>query len=160
MVTFTVNPPVSSGITQAQLNAVSALIPTVATSAPPAVAANSAVGNATSMYAAANHTHASSVQSTRIAVVGSSGLVTWTFPIAFAASPICVAVAECASGATQPFVTNIVGTASTTAVTFQVFKTATVTLPGLATSLLGYVVSVFGIAPAGTYIHIMARLPS
>lgn len=145
-----------SGVTSAQLAAVQAQIPTAAAVAPPGDSATGTAG-AASPYARADHNHPSTTQAARMAVSGSSGLITWTFPIAFANPPLVMATVENVANATNPYVVNIVGQATTTSVTLQVFKASSSTLPGIALNLLGYVVNIFGNAAAGTYINVIAR---
>lgn len=145
-----------SGVTSAQLAAVQATIPSPAAVLPPSDTLAGAVG-AASPYARADHIHPTTTQAARMAVSGTAGLITWTFPVAFASAPLVMATVENVVSATNPYVVNIVGQATTTSVTLQVFKASSSTLPGLALSLLGYVVQIFGNAAAGTYINVIAR---
>ena len=102
------------------------------------------------------------VQCKRIQVAGASGVATWVFSPAFEVAPICAAIAETPTGASYINVATIVQGSTTTAQTqFVVQQVAkSITLPTLATALLGLVLTLFGFAPAGVYVNCFARRPS
>lgn len=112
-------------------------------------------------YSRADHVHASMVQTARLAA-GAGGLAVWNFPVPYAVGvvPVITATCECPSGTTLPFVVNVVSAPTNTGVTVQVFRTAAVTLPAVALSLLGFAVNQFAAAPAGTMVNLFARKPS
>lgn len=136
-------------------------IPQPATSAPPMIGDVNSKGTGTK-YALEGHTHMSNVQAKRIQIVGSSGQATWTFATPFDVAPVIDATAETPAGATYINVATVlegsVSVTSATIVVQQVVKT--VTLPTLATALLGLVLTLFGFAPAGVYVNCFARRPS
>lgn len=141
---------------QSQMTALQASLPAASNSLPSALANTSLVGTASS-FARSDHTHQSTGQTTRIAVSGIGGLITWTYPIPYTTMPFVVATCECASGASNPYIVNLVGQAGLTSVTLSVFKTTAVTMPAIATNLVNYVVNQFSVAPAGIYVNILAR---
>ncbi|MBO9099430.1 MULTISPECIES: hypothetical protein [unclassified Rhizobium] len=136
-------------------------IPSPATTAPPMIGDVGVKGTGTN-YALEGHTHQSNVQSQRIAVVGTSGIATWAFTTPFDVIPVVIPVAETPSGAAYTNVASVVeGSVTTTSVQIVVQRfVKTITLPSLATSLLGLVLSLFGFAPAGVYVNCIARKPS
>lgn len=85
---------------------------------PPAVADSGSIGTQTLFYAIANHTHASKARKV-IATTAADG----TYMFSYAANPFvnpptCLAVAETAAGVTDVINVQIVGTPTTTSVTF------------------------------------------
>ncbi|KQS79019.1 hypothetical protein ASG25_10545 [Rhizobium sp. Leaf384] len=100
-------------------------------------------------------------QSERIQVVGSAGLATWVYPTAFDVNPSIQATAETPAVATFTNVASVVqGSISKTQVQIAVVQIPkSITLPTLATALLGLVISLFGVAPAGVYVQVYARKP-
>lgn len=95
-------------------------IPTAATSAPPAVTDAGALGTQTTVFALANHTHASKARRI-IATTAADGSYTFNYSaMPFSSAPVCAAVAEVASGVTDVVNVQIVGTPTTTSASFLV----------------------------------------
>lgn len=143
------------------------MLPIPATTAPPTTSTASAIGTVPgagvpAKFARDDHTHKSSVNAARLAVVGAGGVVTWTFatPYANGQVPVCTASVETASNATQPYFCNVIGQPTNTAVQFLVFRGKTQTLGGTLLEIVGTVINLFDFAPEGTYIHCHARLPA
>lgn len=144
-------------ITQADLAATAAAnlalmqaqLPVPASVAPPSIKETSAAGTNTA-YARADHTHKSSVQRQRVSVplTGSTGKGTVTFGQAYDAgvTPIVVTEAQTPDQTSYVYLSSVVSKTNT-GFTVMVRKiNASVTLPGIATSLLGFVVNIFGLA--------------
>jgi hypothetical protein len=104
------------------LNAVQAAIPTAATSTPPAVTDSGSAGTQTTVYALANHTHASKARRS-IVTTATDGSYTWNFSPAFSNPPVCTATAETAAGVTDVINAQIVGSPTTTSASFLVNRT-------------------------------------
>ena len=158
--------PLSSptGATQADLDSnmakLQALIPPAAKTPPPGINVAGAVGETSSSFARADHTHASSVQRERIQVL-SGNTITWTYPKPYNTPPNITYGVENTSGAALPYIANIVGQPGLNSVTLQVFKAQTTTLGGALTALLGLVISPFTTnSVTGIYVHVMAALPT
>ncbi|HEX7933237.1 MAG TPA: hypothetical protein VF573_09200 [Paraburkholderia sp.] len=132
---------------------VTALIPQPATSAPPAVADSGAQGGI-ARYAMENHTHASKIRKSRIAV--SAATYTWTYPTPFGAGvvPICNGIAETAPSATDLINIQIDGAPTNTQCTFRItrYQQSVVSLIGLTTLSLNGV-------PASVNLHLSAMEP-
>lgn len=89
----------------------------------------------------------SSLQRTR-AQTNTSGVLTWTFPVAFAANPIIEVTVEDGTAATW---NHQITSLSTTSVTIQITKTTAVTVLG---------VSVLGLAAnPQAFLHVVAAAP-
>lgn len=142
-----------------------AAMPQPSASAPPPVALNSAVGS-TAPYARADHTHKSSVQRQVIAVVlsGSTGkgIVTFGQPYDPGTTPIVVTESETPDQTGYVNISSVVaGSITNTGFTVMVRRVnATVTLPGLALSLLGFVVNIFGMASGTVNVRYIAAPPT
>ncbi|WP_303763807.1 gp53-like domain-containing protein [Sphingobium yanoikuyae] len=104
-------------------------------------------------FAPFNHTHCSKVRRT-ILTSAADGTVTYTFPIAFNNAPVCVAVAEVASGVTDVVNVQIVGTPTTTSATFLVNRTNRSVV-----SLIGLTVLSVPAQPGATKVHITCIEP-
>lgn len=141
-----------SSVTSA-ISAVQATIPTAATSMPPAVSDGGATGTQTTVFALANHTHASKARRA-IFTSAADGSYTWTFPSAFSAAPVCVAVAEVASGVTDVINVQIIGTPTTTSATFLVNRANR-----SVASLLGLTVLSIPSQPGATKVHAICIEP-
>lgn len=89
------------------------------------------------------------------AVAGSSGRVTWTYPVAYGAGvvPVIQAVAVKPSGSTASYNTQIYTDPTNTSVTVEVQV-----VPNTITGILG-LIGVITPAPAGTKVHIIAKAP-
>lgn len=151
---------ISGGVTQSQVNntvssAISALsIPQPATAAPPSVADSSVLGTS-SLYALANHTHASKVRKIRMQTAA-DGSLTWTFSPPFAAgvTPIVLAVAEAASGVTDVINAQVVDTPTNTGCKLLVNRTQR-----SAVALLGLTILSVPSSPGVTWVHAVALEP-
>lgn len=130
-------------------------VPQPATTMPPGVADNGALGNS-AKYALENHTHASRARK-EIKSVSTSGLFTWTFPTAFGVGsvPICNAMAICPSGTTDVVNVQQEGDATNTQVTFRVtrYQQSVASLLGLT------ILSVNAGIPANTKLALLALEP-
>lgn len=151
-----------AGGVDAQLAAMQASIPTAAQAMPPGVGVGGAKGSQTTAYALADHTHASSVQRQRVtvALAGSSGRFAWTFPASYPVGsiPVVGATVETPDAASYTYDAKVLaGSVTNTGCVIVVNKlNQAVTLPGLATALLGFVVNVFGPATGTVTVHVSA----
>lgn len=136
-----------------RLDALGVSIPKPATMLPLGVEDVSSVGTDQS-YALANHSHASKARKA-IVNVGAVATYTWTYPVAFPAGvvPVCNAIAQVASGTTDLFNAQIIGTPTNTKCTFQINRVSS----GLL-SLLGGALSV-NPTPAAITLHMTALEP-
>lgn len=130
---------------------------------PPAVALAGAAGTAATA-ARADHTHQSSVQAQRAQIALTNGLGTWTYPQAYGAgvTPVIQITAETPSGQTyKNDATIIQGSITNTSCQIYILKVnQSVTLPLLATSLLGFVVNIFSNQTGSVYVNCLARAPT
>jgi hypothetical protein len=96
-------------------------IPTPSNTMPPGVADSGSLGTMTTMYALANHTHASKARKV-IADTAADGSLTWTFASPFTAgtAPVCAAVAQVAAGVTDVVNVQIIGAPTATSAQFLV----------------------------------------
>jgi len=109
-------------------------IPLPAIAMPPGVADTGTLGTSP-RYALGDHTHASKARK-EIKVMGSAASTyTWTYPVSFGSGvvPIVSAIVQVASGNTDLFNVQIVGTPSNTQCTFQINRVSA----GLLALLLG-----------------------
>lgn len=154
------NPPtITGGVTQAQLDAVSAAMPQPATSAPPPVQVDSAKG-ADTRYALADHTHQSRLQARRIQVTpNASGQYVYTFPLPYDTGvvPIVQVTCETPTGQSYRYDAGLVqGSTTNTQTTIVITKTN----QNVVTGLLNAVLAVFTSATSSLWINIMSRAPS
>jgi hypothetical protein len=111
-------------------------LPIPATSAPPSVADASTAGTMTTIYALANHTHASKARKGRV-LVPSSGFLDVTYSTPFSSSPpICAVTAETASGDANVVNAQIDGTPTMTGMRVRVTRTAITVASLLGLSIL------------------------
>lgn len=105
--------------------AVSLAIPTPSTTTPPSVADASATGTMTTVYALANHTHASKARKGRV-VVPTTGFFDVTFGTPFTAgvAPLCAVVAETTAGDTNVVNAQIDGATTSTGLRIRITRTA------------------------------------
>ncbi|NEN21858.1 hypothetical protein G3W55_25455, partial [Escherichia coli] len=106
-----------------------------------------------------------SVQAQRVPLVlNAGGIGTWTYPNAYTtgAVPVVETTAESPSGASYAYDAKVVaGTVTNTSCQIMVNKISnSVTLPGIATSLLGYVINILTPATGTVVVHCWARTPS
>lgn len=112
--------------------AVTVAVPTAATTTPPSVADSSATGTMTTVYALANHTHASKARKGRV-LVPVAGFLDVTYSTPFGSSPpICAVTAETTSGDTNVVNAQIDGTPTMNGMRVRITRTAIT-----AVSLLG-----------------------
>ncbi len=136
-------------------------LPAAASAAPPPVANTSAAGSAAA-YARADHTHKSSVQRDYVSVplTGSTGKGSITFKQAYdtGVTPVVITEAETPDQSGYLYLSSVVaGSITTTGFQVMVRKlNASVTLPGIATNLLNYVVSIFGLATGTVSVRYIA----
>lgn len=151
----------SPGVSQEQLDAATANLakksdmPTAATTAPPSVADSSALGTQNTVYALANHTHASKARKSRMTSAADGSLV-WTFnpPFTSGVTPIISAIAETASGVTDVINVQIEGTPTATSATLRVTRTNRSTV-----ALLGLTILSLPTSPGATVVHAIALEP-
>ena len=143
------NPP---GMT---LDQVQAIVPTPSNVTPPGVSDNSAIGTQTTMYALANHTHASKARKQIITMGSAASTYTWTYPVAFNAGtvPIVSAIVQVASGNQDLFNVQVVGTPTATQCTFQINRVSA----GLLALLLGALS--LNPTPVAATLHMIALEP-
>jgi hypothetical protein len=110
----------SAGVTSA-VAAVQALIPQPSSAMPPGVTDTGSVGTTTSVYALANHTHASRARKLR-ATSAADGSYTWTFatPFTTGATPVCTVTAEPPVTTTDIINAQIEGAPTATSVVIRV----------------------------------------
>jgi len=128
-------PPPPIIATMADVDAVSAAIPVPGTTAPPAVADNSAEGAVSLRYAREDHTHASKARK-QIKTQGSAAATyTWVYPVPFASGviPVVSAIVQVAAGTTDLFNVQVMGAPTNTQCTFQINRVSA----GLLALLLG-----------------------
>jgi len=114
-----------NGTTPNASGAVTIPIPTPSNTMPPSVADSGATGTMTTMYALANHTHASKARKDRV-LIPASGALTVTFPTPFTTGtvPICAVVAEATLGDTNVVNAQIDGPTSATQLRIRITRTA------------------------------------
>lgn len=115
-----------------QMAAMQAQLPTAATTSPPGVTDSGALGSAATVYARADHTHASKARKGRV-LVPVAGFIDVTFTTPFGSSPpICAVTAETTVGDTNVVNAQIDGTPTMTGMRVRITRTAIT-----AVSLLG-----------------------
>lgn len=129
-------------------------IPLPATTTPPGLSDSGAVGTS-ARYALGDHTHASKARK-QIAVMGSAASTyVWTYPTAFGAGvvPVVSAIVQVASGTTDLFNVQIVGTPTNTQCTFQINR--------VSAGLLGVLLGALSInpTPVAATLHCIALEP-
>jgi len=150
-------PPANLGSLQSQINAKAdaSSIPTPSNVTPPGVSDSGAIGTQTTMYALANHTHASKARKIRVQSAA-DGSVTWTYSTPFAAGvvPIIVAVAEVATGVTDVVNVQVVDAPTNTSCKLLVTRTNRSTV-----ALLGLTILSLPAQPGITWVHAVALEP-
>lgn len=143
-----------NGLTPNASGAVTVPVPTAATTMPPAVSDSSTLGTMTTMYALANHTHASKARRT-IATSAADGSYTYNYSAnPFTNPPICTAVAEVAAGVTDVVNVQVIGTPTVTSASFLVNRTQRT-----VASLLGLTVLSVPATVGATRLHIICLEP-
>lgn len=151
-----------NGSTPNGSGAVTVAIPTAATSMPPGVGDSGSAGTMTTVYALANHTHASKARKC-IFTSAADGTFNWTFTVgggtcpastAFNSPPICVAVAETAAGVTDVINVQLVGSPTTTGAIFLVNRTQR-----SVAAVLGITVLSVPSQPGATKVHAICLEP-
>jgi hypothetical protein len=141
-------PDVSQQLAQLQQQ-----MPTPASSPPPAVSDGGATGTQTTVYALANHTHASKAR--KQIGVSSAATFTWTYPTPFAAGvvPIVNGIAQVVAGNADLFNVQILGVPTNTGCVFQINR--------VSSGLFGLITGALGInpTPATINIHMLALEP-
>lgn len=129
-------------------------VPSPATTAPPAVADSSALGNG-AKYALDNHTHASKTRRERVQCAA-DGTLTWVFSTPFGAGvvPRCFAVAEVAAGVTDVVNVQIIDAPTNTQCKFLVNRTNRT-----AVALIGLTILSVPTQPGVTWVHVVALEP-
>jgi hypothetical protein len=137
-------------------------VPVPASSVPPGVAVDGAMGTDVTQYALANHTHATSVQRVRLSVAQSGATIRWTFAKSYdpGTIPIVTCTAQNSLGATQPYVVNLIGSATNTYVDVAAWRAQTQTLGGTLVAIAGVTINLFASAPAGIVVNCQAAKPT
>lgn len=130
-------------------------IPQPATNAPPSVSDSGSAGNVSTRFAMENHTHASKARKDRLQTAA-DGTLTWTYSTPFGAGvvPRICAVAEVASGVTDVYNVQLVGTPSNTSAQLLVNR-----LQKSVASLLSLTVLSVPSSPGVTWLHLLALEP-
>lgn len=128
--------------------------PQPAQSAPPGVSDTGSAGNVM-RYALENHTHASKARKQIITMGSAASTYTWTYPTAFGSGtvPVVSAIVQVASGTTDLFNVQIVGTPTNTQCTFQINRVSA----GLLSLLLGALS--INPTPVAATLHMIALEP-
>lgn len=110
------------------------LIPQPATSMPPGVRDAGDIGTAT-LYARADHTHASKARKQIITMGSAASTYAWTYPTPFGAGvvPIVIAIVQVPSGTTDLFNVQVQGSPTATGCVFQINRASS----GLLSLLTG-----------------------
>lgn len=134
---------------------VQALMPQPSNVAPPGVADNGAIGTQTSMYALANHTHASKARKQIVIMGAAASTYTWTYPVPFGSGvvPIVSAIVQVANGNTDLFNVQVMGTPTNTSCVFQINRVSA----GLLAILLGALS--LNPSPVAATLHMIALEP-
>lgn len=103
--------------------AVTLAIPTPSNVTPPSVADASTIGNMTTIYALANHTHASKARKGRV-LVPVSGVFDVVFTTAMGSAPLCAVTAEATAGDTNVVNAQVDGVTATTGFRIRITRTA------------------------------------
>jgi hypothetical protein len=137
------------------LEQVQAIVPTPSNVTPPGVADNGSIGTQTSMYALANHTHASKARKQIVTMGSAASTYTWTYPVAFNVGtvPIVSAIVQVYSGNQDLFNVQVVGTPTATQCTFQINRVSA----GLLALLLGALS--LNPTPVAATLHMIALEP-
>lgn len=143
------------GVTQAQLDALAATVPTAGTATPPAVSDSGASGTDTMMYSKADHTHASKARKARM-TSAADGSITWTFSTPFAAGvvPRCFGQAVTAVGVTDVVNVQTEGEPTNTGVKMRVAKSSRSVV-----ALIGLTVLSVAATPGATTVDVFALEP-
>lgn len=130
-------------------------MPTAATSAPPSVADSSSLGTQNTVFALANHTHASKARKVRMSSAA-DGSLAWTFnpPFTNGVTPIIAAIAETASGVTDVINVQVEGVPTSTSANLRVTRTNRSTV-----ALLGLTILSLPTSPGVTVVHAIALEP-
>jgi hypothetical protein len=143
-----------NGTTPNASGAVTLPIPTASNTTPPGVSDSGSIGTMTTMYALANHTHASKARRI-IATSAADGSYTFNYSAnPFSGPPVCTAVAEVAAGVTDVVNVQIIGTPTTTSASFLVNRANR-----SVASLLGLTVLSIPAQPGATKIHAICLEP-
>lgn len=143
-------PPVQT--VNGQSGNVTIAVPTASTVTPPSVADSSTTGTMTTMYALANHTHASKARKGRV-LVPVAGFTDVTFTTPFTAAPLCVTTAETTAGDTNVVNSQIDGVTTATGFRMRVTRTAITVASLLGLSVLSVPTQV------ATYAHYVCIEP-
>lgn len=134
--------------------AAQSIIPQPATMTPIGVQDSSATGSA-AKYAREDHTHASKARKQIVTMGAAASTYVWTYPVAFAAGivPVVSGIVQVASGNTDLFNVQIIGTPTNTQCTFQINRVSA----GLLALLLGALS--LNATPVAATLHMIALEP-
>lgn len=110
-------------------------MPTPATSAPPAVSDTGSQGADSTVYARADHTHASKARKQIRTQGAAASTYTWVYPVPFATGvvPVVTAIVQVPNGTTDLFNVQVMGTPTNTQCVFQINRVSA----GLLALLVG-----------------------
>lgn len=149
-------PPNISGL-QNQINqkADASSVPTPSNVTPPGVTDSGAIGTQTTMFALANHTHASKARKQIITMGSAASTYTWTYPTPFASGtvPIVSGIVQVPAGNADLFNVQVLGTPTNTQCTFQINR--------VSAGLLGLLLGALSInpTPIAATLHMIALEP-
>lgn len=142
----------SPPVTTDQLAAVQAQIPTPSSTMPPGVTDSGSPGTLTTIYALANHTHASKARKGRV-LTPAAGFLDVTFSTPFTTTPVCAVTAETTSGDTNVVNAQIDGAPTATGMRVRITRTAVTAVALLGLSVLSVPTQV------ATYTHYICLEP-
>lgn len=130
-------------------------MPTPATSAPPAVSDTGAQGADATVYARADHTHASKARKQIRTQGTAASTYTWVYPVPFGAGviPIVTAIVQVPNGTTDLFNVQVMGQPTNTQCVFQINRVSA----GLLSLLLGALS--INPTPIASTLHMIALEP-
>jgi hypothetical protein len=115
-------PPADTSAISGAVATLQANMPTPSTTTPPGVADSGQTGTMTTIYALANHTHASKARKGRV-LVPATGVLPVTFSSAFGGVPVCAVTAEATAGDTNVVNAQIDGTPTATGMAIRITRT-------------------------------------
>lgn len=140
--------------TKGDVATMAATIPTPASTVPPGVSDSGSAGNMTSIYALANHTHASKARKGRVLVPAAGFLdVTFSTPFTTGVTPLCAVTAEATLGDTNVVNAQIDGTPTASAARFRITRTSQSVVALIGLTVLSVPTQV------ATYVHFICLEP-
>lgn len=137
---------------QSAINSITATIPTPATTVPPGVTDTGSQGTMTTIYALANHTHASKARKGRVLVPTTNTLDVVFSPV-FSGTPICAVTAETTKNDNNVVNAQMDGTPTATGMTIRITRTAITNAALINLTVLSVA------TPLATYAHYVCLEP-